>query len=70
MIAQPELTKHIVSRFNKAQLEQWHERAAIYEYEGGLERPLAEHKAAVDVLTPNEEAQNDASPDRNASTDV
>ncbi len=70
MIPSPELTKHITSRFTKAQLEQWHERAAIYEYEGGLARPLAEHKAAVDVLTPNKEAQHDPSPSGYAPTDV
>jgi hypothetical protein len=29
----------------------WHERAAIYEYDAGMDRTEAEYKAACDILS-------------------
>ena len=42
---------HCINRFNDDQLIDWHERAAIYEYDAGMDRAEAEYKAALDILT-------------------
>ena len=42
---------HCINRFNDHQLIDWHERAAIYEYDAGMDRAEAEYKAALDILT-------------------
>lgn len=47
----PDFVIHCVNRFNDHQLIDWHERAAIYEYDAGLDRAEAEYKAAIDILT-------------------
>lgn len=47
----PDLVIHCVSRFNDHQLIDWHERAAIYEYDAGMDRAEAEYKAALDILS-------------------
>lgn len=46
----PEFVLHCVNRFNDHQLVDWHERAAIYEYDAGMDRSEAEYKAALDIL--------------------
>lgn len=48
---EPEFVRHVINRFNDHQLIDWHERAAIYEYDAGLDRDQAEYKAALDILT-------------------
>ena len=46
----PDFVRHVNNRFNDYQLIDWHERAAIYEYDAGMEREEAEYKAALDIL--------------------
>jgi dsRNA-specific ribonuclease len=46
-----EFVIHCVSKFNDDQLIEWHERAAIYEYDAGMDRTEAEYKAACDILS-------------------
>lgn len=47
----PEFIEHCINRFNDHQLVDWHERAAIYEYDAGYTREEAEYKAAMDILS-------------------
>ena len=47
----PEFVMHCVNKFNDHQLIDWHERAAIYEYDAGMDRAEAEYKAAMDILS-------------------
>jgi dsRNA-specific ribonuclease len=47
----PEFIEHCINRFNDHQLVEWHERAAIYEFDAGMSREEAEYKAAMDILT-------------------
>lgn len=49
--ADREFVIHLVSKFNDDQLVEWHERAAIYEYEANMDRDTAEYKAALDILS-------------------
>lgn len=46
-----EFVRHVINRFNDNQLIEWHERAAIYEYDAGMDRAEAEYKAALDILS-------------------
>lgn len=45
-----EFVRHVINRFNDNQLIEWHERAAIYEYDAGMDREESEYKAALDIL--------------------
>lgn len=47
----PEFVIHLISKFDDDQLVEWHERAAIYEYEANMSRDAAEYKAACDILS-------------------
>ena len=44
-------TMHVISKLTDEQLVQWHERAAIMEYDGNISREEAEYRAACDILT-------------------
>lgn len=46
----PDFVVEIINRFNDYQLIEWHERAAIYEYDANMTRQEAEYKAALDIL--------------------
>lgn len=46
----PDFIAHCINRFNDHQIVEWHERAAIYEYDAGMSREDAEQKAALDIL--------------------
>lgn len=45
-----EFVENICKRFNNAQLVEWHERAAIYEYEANFSREDAEYMACLDII--------------------
>jgi len=47
----PDFVIHCIARFDDNQLVEWHERAAIYEYEANMDRDTAEYKAALDILS-------------------